>query len=239
MCGRFSLYFFPDAEVEFEERFGIPFPTSDYPASYHIPPETSVAVVNADSDNQNQVVSMFWGLIPSFAQEFKPHPKYKMSNTRAEVFHAIKDNFRKELLVTSRCIVPANNYFEWTRVDKVPFKIEAVDSHLLALGGIYSVWANRDGEKRHSCSIITVPANESLSEIHHRMPFILDAESEKVWLDNQVSDYHVLRNRIEPFPDDGLRYARVSRRVNNVMNNDPELVKPVAQTSGGTQGSMF
>ena len=80
----------------------------------------------------------------------------------------------------------------------MPFKIEAVDSHLLALGGIYSVWVGRDGKKHCSCSVSTVPANESLSEIHHRMPFILDAESEKLWLDNQVSDYDVLRDRIEP-----------------------------------------
>jgi len=45
---------------------------------------------------------MFWGLIPSFAKEFKQHPKHRLDLTRVEVFYDDKDNFRKDLLKTKK-----------------------------------------------------------------------------------------------------------------------------------------
>ncbi|MFQ6114294.1 MAG: SOS response-associated peptidase [bacterium] len=241
MCGRFSLYFFPDAEREFEERFGIPFPTFDYPASYNISPGTNIPTVKSDENDNNQVKEMFWGLIAPFSAEFKPHPKYKMSNTRVESFDKKKADFRKKLLSISRCVVPANNYFEWARIGtgKVPFKVELKHFQLMSFGGIYSVWLNKKGEKFYSCSIITVPANRLLEKIHPRMPFILDRTTERMWLDNAVTDYEVLRDAIRQIPDEGLQCFPVSRKVNSTKNNSPDLVVPLTVLHQGGQDDLF
>ncbi|NIR70136.1 MAG: hypothetical protein GWN00_13925, partial [Aliifodinibius sp.] len=71
MCGRFTLYFFPDAEREFEERFGIPFPTPAYPPSYNIAPYRDIPVVVNDWENKTQIRPMWWQLIPYWEKEFK------------------------------------------------------------------------------------------------------------------------------------------------------------------------
>ena len=239
MCGRFSLYFFPDAEEEFEKRFGIPFPTSGYIANYNIAPGTHIPVVKSDLLNSNQIADMHWGLIPWFAKEFKPHPVRKMSNTRAEVFHETKDHFRKELLQTSRCIVAANNYFEWRTESgqKMPYKIERNDRYLLTMGAIYSGWKGPNGERQYSCSIITTPPSDSIKHIHDRMPFILDDQTEQLWLDRTITDYQVVRDAITTYRSDGLRYFLVSRRVNYAKNNDSQLIVPVS--SHGGQSDLF
>lgn len=241
MCGRFSLYFFPEAEEEFERRFGFPFPTLDYPPSYNTPPQTNIPVVESDENNQNEVREMFWGLIPSFSKEFKSHPQYNMLNTRVESFDKKQPDFRKELLTMSRCVVPANNYFEWAKIgtEKVPCKVESKDSPLMSFGGIYGIWRNDKGEKFYSCSIITVPANKLLERLHPRMPFVLDRTTEQMWLDNTVTDYEVLRDSITPYPEDGLEYFPVSRRVNSTRNNDPELVVPLKGFHKGPQYDLF
>ena len=234
MCGRFSLYFFPDAEDEFERRFGIRFPTHDYTTNYNIAPGTDIPVVKSDVQNENRIADIHWGLIPWFAKEFKPHPVRKMSNTRAEVLFDRKDNFRKDLLRTSRCIVAANNYFEWRRESgqKMPYKIERNDRYLLTMGAIYSAWSSPDGERSYSCSIITTPPSDSIKQIHDRMPFILDEKTEQLWLDRTITDYDVLRDAITTYRSNGLRYFQVSRRVNYAKNNDPQLVVPIRGYEG-------
>ncbi len=240
MCGRFSLYFFPDAEREFGRRFGIPFPTWDYPASYNIAPFTDIPVVRAEDSGAPKVEKMFWGLIPPFARAFKPSPQYKMSNTRAESFDKAHD-FRKELLLTCRCVVPANNYFEWKKVGgkSIPFKIERQDAPIMGLGAIYSVWRDREGRPHYSCSIITVPANRALAPLHPRMPFILYGDTEKLWLDPEITDGRVLRDAMTPYPDDGLQVYPVSTRVNSTRNNDPDLVVPLPNAEQGRQFELF
>lgn len=241
MCGRFSLYFFPQAEAEFEQRFGIPFPTHEYPPAYNIPPNTDIPVVVQNLETgENEVRFMHWGLIPGFAKEFKPDPRYKMSNTRAESFDKSND-FRKKLLAQTRGIVPANNYFEWLRQSrrKIPFKIERPDNPLLSLAAIYSTWRNAEGEKFYSCSIITVPANNALKRLHGRMPFVVRPDDEAPWLDRGRVGFEEALKLVTPFPDDGLRAVPVSPRVNSPANNDPDVVQPLEQPPGSDQFDLF
>ena len=172
---------------------------------------------------------MFWGLIPSFAKEFKQHPKHKLDLTRVEIFYDDKDNFRKDLLKNSRCIIPINSYFEWeTRgKQKLPHKFELVDSPLLYLGGIYDIWRRFDGVEFYSCSIVTINANDRLSKIHQRMPYIVEEIATDMWLDTNFDNYEALRKAIQPFPEDQIQVSPVSTKFNKVENDYPELLEPI------------
>ncbi len=172
---------------------------------------------------------MFWGLIPSFAKEFKQHPKHKLDLTRVEIFYDDKDNFRKDLLKNSRCIIPINSYFEWeTRgKQKLPHKFELVDSPLLYLGGIYDIWRRFDGVEFYSCSIVTINATDRLSKIHPRMPYIVEEIATDMWLDTNFDNYEALRKAMQPFPGDQIQVSPVSSKFNKVENDYPELLEPI------------
>ncbi len=230
MCRRFSQFFSKEAREAFERNFGVPPPEPPYSRpTFNIPPGVDIHTVLRDSENNNQVREMFWGLIPGFAKEFKQHPKLRLDLTRVEVFFDDKDNFRKDLLKSSRCLIPINCYFEWeTRgKQKLPHKFELVDSPLLYLGGIYDIWRRFDGVEFYSCSIVTMNATDTLAKIHPRMPFVVDEKVIDMWLDKKFDNYEVLRMAIKPFADERMQVSPVSTKVNKVENDNPELLEAI------------
>ncbi len=172
---------------------------------------------------------MNWGLIPSFAKEFKQQPRLKLDLTRVEVFYEDGDNFRKELLKHSRCIIPVNNYFEWESrgSQKLPYKFEVTDSPLMYLGAIYDRWRRFDGVMLYSCSIVTMNATGGLAKVHPRMPFILDQPTVDMWLDTKFDNYEILLEAIRPFPEEQMQVLPVSTNVNKVKNDYQALLKPI------------
>ncbi|MFZ9696075.1 MAG: SOS response-associated peptidase family protein, partial [Ilumatobacteraceae bacterium] len=81
--------------------------------------------------------------------------------------------------------------------------------------------------------IITVAANPHLSEIHDRMPAVLEGESLEAWLEgNALEAVSVLAS----LRDGVLAAVEVSTKVNSVRNNDPSNVEPVA---GQLPDSLF
>ncbi len=223
MCGRFSLFNLALTPEAFEERFGFPLPRI-YPfdISYNFGPHRQVPVIYNEAEGGPVIGTMHWQLIPHFAKEFKS--KYAMHNTRVESFE--KKDFRERLLRYSRCLIPANNFFEWLKEgkQKLPYLFELTDEEMMTFGAIASTWRDPQGTEHLSCSIITLPANEIVGKVHHRMPFILSRETEKIWMDKTVQDAKDLLALIEPYPAEKMTAARVSTEVNSTRNDGPELL---------------
>ncbi len=64
-----------------------------------------------------------------------------------------------------------------------------------------------------------------MSALHERMPVILEREAWAAWLDGAADPAAAL---MRPAPDGTLRLWPVSRRVNSVRNDGPELLSPCA-----------
>jgi putative SOS response-associated peptidase YedK len=79
-----------------------------------------------------------------------------------------------------------------------------------------------------SCTLITVPANRLLAEVHNekqRMPAILAPNDYAVWLAGSPEDAQPL---LRPYPDELMTAWKVSRRVNSVkLPNDASLIEPL------------
>lgn len=224
MCGRFALYAARMSPEEFEARFGFPMPMRFRdPFSYNIGPYRDIPVIVRDRDGAPQMREMFWQLIPAFAKEFKS--QYSMFNTRDDSFE--KRTFKQNLLRHSRCLIPANHFYEWEKAagGKLPWLFETTDQALFTFGGIFSIWKSPEGEARFSCSIITVPANAVVAAVHPRMPFILPRESEALWLDREITDFARLRSMLQPYPTETMRARRVPTLVNNIRHDGPELIE--------------
>ena len=63
-----------------------------------------------------------------------------------------------------------------------------------------------------------------MAGLHDRMPVIVEPADWPVWLGEEAGDYAAL---LRPAPAGTVRLWPVSRAVNNVRNNGPELLQPV------------
>ena len=220
MCGRYTLA--PD-QTAFDERFSLVGSDLHVVPSFNIAPTQSVVTVTGNGGNQAQL--MRWGLIPSWAKDASIG--YRMINARAETL-AEKPSFRTAFR-RRRCLIPADGFFEWTRVGPVkrPMRIVLSSGEPFAFAGLWESWRDQNGERILSCTIITTRPNELMHTIHNRMPVILARDAESVWLDQSVQDPAMLAELLGPFPSEAMEAYEVSTLVNSPRNNDPECIARV------------
>lgn len=165
-----------------------------------------------------------WGLIPGWAAELNIGSS--MINARSESIHE-KRSF-KGPLANRRCLVVADGYYEWQAPEKgagkgqkkQPFWIHRPAEKAFYMAGIWDVNRKATGNWIKSCAIITTAANDDVSQVHDRMPIILDESSAGKWLlPNQPIDE--LLEYLVPAPSGSLVYQPVSTVVNNARHEGP------------------
>ena len=221
MCGRYSL---TSNISELQGRFGF---VMDSPAPlprYNIAPTQPVlAVVN---DGQRRGELMRWGLVPSWAKDVKIGSRMinAVSETAASK-PAFRSAFRRR-----RCLVLADGFYEWRREGKqrVPMYFTQKSGEPMALAGLWENWKSPEGEWVRSCTILTTAANSFVRPIHDRMPVILSAETEPLWLDPLTEEPGTLEPLLLPAPVELLEVREVSTTVNNARSEGPECISPPA-----------
>jgi putative SOS response-associated peptidase YedK len=220
VCGRFTS---SQRREAIGERFEVAVPEA-YQERYNLAPQQGTLLIR-ERDDVREAVMAKWGLLPHWAKESKI--AFKMINARAETL-TDKPAYRG-LLNRHRCLIPADGFYEWTlRSDgkKHPIHFHLPEYGLFAFAGL---WTSRTdeatGEILESCTIITTRPNELVAAVHDRMPVILRAEAESVWLDPAISKEHAL-SLLEPYPADLMLALPASPRVNSVRNDDSGLLLP-------------
>ena len=228
MCGRYVSATPPD---ELARYFGAQAPAPDQALepNHNVAPTQAVHAVR-ESGGVRGLDSLRWGLVPFWAKD--PKIGNRMINARAETV-ATKNAYRRPF-ARRRCIIPADGFYEWRRLDgsnrKQPMFISRPDGEPFAFAGLWEVWRDQnnpdaDGEPRelHSCTIITCAANEAMGEIHDRMPVVLPPRVWDFWLDPSNKDPEATAALLLPAPSSLIRMHPVSTDVNNVRNNGPHL----------------
>ena len=129
-----------------------------------------------------EIVLMRWGLIPFWAKYAKIG--YSTINAKAEI--VMTAPAFPEAFKTRRCLVPADAFYEWQKIDaktKQPFAIVMKDGSPYAFAGLWERWddsATKD--TLETFTIITTDANELLNPLHNRMPVILQPRDYGRWL---------------------------------------------------------
>jgi putative SOS response-associated peptidase YedK len=168
---------------------------------------------------------MRWGLIPHWAKEAKIGNR--MINARSESV-AEKSSF-KTPLKRSRCLVLADGFYEWRKTEsgKQPYHIHLTENRVFTFAGLWDRWAKGPEGVVESFTILTTSANDKVSELHDRMPVILDGEARHIWLDRSVEDPAVLVPLLRPFANDEIEFHPVTKDVNTVKSNGPDLVRQI------------
>jgi len=225
MCGRFVL--FTPGETLFQ-LFGVEASAMSGEIlipRYNIAPTQPIAAVRlAPASNRREFTFFRWGLIPAWAKDLKIGAR--LINARAETVSE-KPSFRAAFK-RRRCLIPADGFFEWKRLGsrKQPVYIYARDGRPFAFAGLWETWHSTDGDRIHSCTILTTEPNELMAPIHNRMPVIIEPPDYDLWLDpgpNPESARHLLR----PYPAEKLAAYPVSTRVNSPRNDDPQCIAPL------------
>lgn len=192
---------------------------------YNIAPTQSLDVVQWH-DATPILKAMHWGIIPSWA---KPDTfKRPLINARSETAWE-KPSFKK-LLANQRVLVPINGYYEWHRVNKTktPFYITPAESKAMFIAGIYqtptaaNIEEHGDNAKSDVC-VLTIEANESLSQVHNRMPIILKPEEALTWI--QPGSREQIDALLRQASNDSLTFQKVSSYVNSSRNEGPECIE--------------
>jgi len=105
--------------------------------------------------------------------------------------------------------------------------VHLADREVFGVAGLWDRSRRSDGSHVFSCTLITVPANGLLAEVHNgkqRMPAILAAEEHESWLSGSAQQAHAV---LRPYPDELMVAWKVSRRVNSPrLANEASLIEP-------------
>ena len=168
MCCR---YYFSDTPGDERVNKIIAMMERDYPGQYktgEIFPGDSAAAVIGEKGRLRHVPAVFG---------FQGFGKNRLIiNARSETA-AEKPSFAAALS-ERRAILPADGFYEWTRDEnKTKYLFTLDGGRTLYLCGLYQF-----SEGKYRFVILTRPANDSMIEVHDRMPVTVSADQVRVYL---------------------------------------------------------
>lgn len=221
MCGRFAL----SAKTSDIEKLVNKNPIKlNISPRYNIAPTQSVlAITSKDPDN---FTFTRWGLIPYWAKDMTIGSS--LINARAETLEekpSFRNSFKKK-----RCLIFADGYYEWKALKgskiKVPYFVSNNGGQPFAFAALWDSWKNPEGEIIESATIITTSPKSKLSEIHHRMPVMLDKNNYDLWLDVKSDNSKEIKELLNSTKAEDFDYYEVSTLVNSPSNDVEECKRP-------------
>ena len=218
MCGRFALARYPE---EVTRLFDLA-ECADFSPRYNIAPATDIPVIRRSPNNQNVLHLLHWGLVPHWSKD--PTSGSRLINARSESLTE-KPSFRSAF-ARRRCLIPADGFYEWDRqgTTKQPYYFTERNGELLAFGGLWESWTAPDGSLLRTTCIITTDSIGEVALIHDRMPLVIPRDKVAVWLTGTPEE---AQQFLRPPPYYSMRSWPVSRNVNRVQEESPQLIEPI------------
>ncbi|MEM1264280.1 MAG: SOS response-associated peptidase [Pseudomonadota bacterium] len=229
MCGRFAFF---SAHEAMPALFGLAADLPGVMANYNIAPTDLAAVIRRSTDNEsNELCMLRWGLVPFWAKDIAIGNR--LINARAETVPE-KPAFRSAYK-RRRCLVPADGYYEWHRTNngKQPYFVTSADEQPFAMAGLWESWTDKEsGDDVETFTLLTREPNDTLAQLHHRMPVIVTAAEADAWL---LGSMPAMGSSAPALPsDDAFGFRAVSKRVNNPRNKDEAVLEPPADPGDDT-----
>ena len=229
MCGRFAQF----TVLEYLQKcFPIDTVACEITPSYNVAP--SQEILSIIRRKENLLLKLHWGIVPFWVKDIKKAAK--PINARVETA-AEKPSF-KAAFKYRRCLILADGFYEWKKIGsrKQPWFLTLLEKRPFAFAGLWDAWTGEDGSVYHSCTILTTAASDSIREIHHRMPIILNPNAFYEWLNPDNQDTSKLETLLREQTVQEFTSYPVSTFVNSPKNNDPKCIKP--DESLGIEGSI-
>ena len=204
---------------------------------FNVAPTAQVPILVRAREGACEALTARWGLIPRWWTS--DAPPAQTFNARAE--DAARKPVFRECLRASRCLVPAQGWYEWAadepppnrtgRPTRHPFFLHCPGEPVIAFAGLWSRWERPGSTPVLSCAILTRKASPDLAAIHPRMPVALHRDRQAAWLD-PCTPADTLQTILASSREDVEAYP-VGPRVNDARNDGPELMERAARPSTG------
>jgi putative SOS response-associated peptidase YedK len=205
---------------EISERFSVDVPDF-YRAHYNASPTQVLPVITCVSPEG--LSSFYWGTAPEFAKNKTLGEK--LVNLHAEDFRE-KPTLKKALR-THRCIIPADGFYGWRKVGKktsIPYRFVLKSQAIFSFPGLWEEFEDAEGSQIQTFAIITLPPDDTGTALPDRMPVILSAQAEKIWLAKDSSERALLD--VLSGKTSEMNYYPVSPRISQKDVDVPSLILP-------------
>jgi putative SOS response-associated peptidase YedK len=195
-----------------------------FAAKFNVSPGQYIPAIRMH-DLQSEGVMLRWGLIPSWFEG--PPTGAPKACVHVERLEGSKI-YRMPWLSSQRCIVPMAGFYSWqmTREKyRQPFFVGVTERAVFGIAALWDRWVGEDDDVIEGCSVITVPANELMSNIsdaRQEMPAILRRRDYAAWLRGTPVE---ARATLQPYHARGMLAYPVSPRVNAADVDDPSLIR--------------
>ena len=220
MSGRFAITLPPDAMAQLFDAV----PANDLPdvPNYNVCPTNRIHVVHAP-EGQRRLVAMRWGFLPHWYKA--PNDGPLLINARAETI-AEKPAFRAACR-DRRCLIPCSGFYEWHKDEagnRLPWYITRADGAPMVFAGVWQDWEKDGHDPMRTCAMVTTQAEGPMTDIHHRVPVVLEPRDWPLWLGEEGKG--AARLMSAPAPE-VLRFHRVRTEVNSNRASGPQLIEPL------------
>jgi putative SOS response-associated peptidase YedK len=215
MCAGFGFF----TPIKVRARFSVKLEKwGGFEGSYNVRPSMAVPIIFRDN-NENVSDRAKWGLSV-------PHWNQKPINLRAETvtkFPALKATF-----TSSRCLVPANCFYEWTdsRYGKQPYLFRLLSRRLFSFAGMYSVVKDAEGKEWKTFTIMTTTPNAVVSRFHDRMPVVLPENAEDAYLSPKTS-VTLLQSLLKPYDESNMEAYPISPKINKAGYDRDDAIERI------------
>ena len=145
-------------------------------------PSDTVPIIIPEKEMKIDAVPMQWGI--------KSYNGTLLINARSEGVYE-KKMFR-DSIINKRCIIPANGFFEWAKLQekKEKYLIRPAASPMLYFAGIYEKLPDPQvqGKEQVRFVIMTRESRGLIRSLHGRMPVTVERKDILKWLNGNKSD---------------------------------------------------
>lgn len=167
-------------------------PGDKFPARGSHSTGRSLVPVIFDEGTVRRLADARWDLVPRWWRRPLEKKSFSTSNARAESLRTTRSF--KHLLEDGRCVVPVDEFYEWTgpKGSKTRHAFRPSAGGPVLLAGLYDRWEH-DGHTLLSCAVITTAPSEDFAPFHNREPAVLaDKGAAETWLTAPFGDAEAL-----------------------------------------------
>jgi putative SOS response-associated peptidase YedK len=158
-------------------------------------------------------LNFFWSAFSSPLELARVLTSFVWATFNARIQTVTTQPFFKEAFKRNDASIPRPGYYEWEDrpSGKQPHYFTRTDGQVISFAGLWDEWKDRaTGQTLKSCTMIITEPNAMVTEVHDRMPVVLDEGSFTPWLENDEG-----LEVVKPATEDVLQRWPVSKRVNS------------------------
>lgn len=179
----------------------------------------------------------YWGQIPERA---------KNKAISSKLIHAESESILQKVssrnaLMTRRCLIPADGYYDWKKISKkgkIPYRFVFNENEVVSFAGIWEEFEDDNEQVLHTFKIITTEANAMVKPVSSRMPLVLPQDKEDIWLNKNTTEDEIAQ-LFSTYSSENMTYYSVSPKIEDIALNDPTLLKPSAPADQFGNYSLF